>query len=148
VKISDQSAWDAAVAANRIPAGFSADPNYWPAYEDMTDEQRGECYSAIVIITAERWADLMENLYADEWEGIDAIAKQAYRDVRCELGDRWSLTGFQYGIAVAVLTRCWEHGEELRRWHNLTTQIGTEGEAANDNGTVLNPALITINGRP
>ena len=48
-----------------------------------------------------------------------------------------------YGAAVFVLATCWEHGEELRRWHNVVTQIGTEGEEANKNGGVLNPALLS-----
>jgi len=33
-----------------------------------------------------------------------------------------------YGAAVAILSKVWKHGEELRRWHNLKTQIGDEGE--------------------
>jgi hypothetical protein len=43
-----------------------------------------------------------------------------------------------------VLASCWEHGEELRRWHNLKTQIRDEGEKANESGGVLNPALLNI----
>lgn len=46
-------------------------------------------------------------------------------------------------MAVVVLTKCWSRGEELRRWHNLDTQIGNEGEKANASGGVLNPALLT-----
>ncbi|MDA8315367.1 MAG: hypothetical protein M0010_09365 [Actinomycetota bacterium] len=48
------------------------------------------------------------------------------------------------GAAVSVLASCWVHGEELRRWHNLDTQIGTEGEKANASGGVLNPALLIM----
>ena len=43
-----------------------------------------------------------------------------------------------------MLSQVWEHGEELRRWHNLDTQIHDEGEKANDEGSVLNPALLGV----
>jgi hypothetical protein len=49
-----------------------------------------------------------------------------------------------YGAAVSVLSSCWEHGEELRRWHNLDVQIHDEGEKANETGAVLNPAIMCI----
>ena len=51
-----------------------------------------------------------------------------------------------YGAAVSTLVAVWEHGEALRRWHNLKTQIGNEGERANASGGVLNPALLTVEG--
>lgn len=54
------------------------------------------------------------------------------------------ITGFMYGCAVSALAHFWAHGEALRRWHNLDTQIGTEGEKANESGGVLNPALLNI----
>ena len=54
------------------------------------------------------------------------------------------ITGFMYGAAVSILSQCWKHGEELRRWHNLSTQIKDEGEKANDSGGVLNPAVLSI----
>ena len=43
-----------------------------------------------------------------------------------------------------MLAQCGVHGEALRRWHNRDTQIGTEGDKANESGGVLNPALLTI----
>lgn len=54
------------------------------------------------------------------------------------------ITGFMYGAAVSVLSGVWKHGEGLRRWHNLKTQIGNEGEKANAKGTVLNPAILDV----
>jgi hypothetical protein len=54
------------------------------------------------------------------------------------------ITGFMYGCAVSMLAKCWKHGEALRMWHNLDTQIKNEGEKANEEGGVLNPALLTI----
>jgi hypothetical protein len=70
---------------------------------------------------------------------LEQIAEQASHDA-----DVAGITGFMYGAAVAVLADCWEHGEELRRWHNLDSQIGNEGEKANESGSVLNPALLNI----
>jgi len=52
--------------------------------------------------------------------------------------------GFMYGCAVSTLAKFWEFGEDLRRWSNLDMQIGHEGEKANADGGVLNPALISI----
>lgn len=60
------------------------------------------------------------------------------------VADNEGITGFMYGCAVRILASCWRHGEELRRWHNVKYQIGTEGEEANERGGVLNPALLTI----
>lgn len=58
--------------------------------------------------------------------------------------DTEGVTGFMYGCAVTQLYWHWVHGEELRRWHNLDTQIGDEGEKANESGGVLNPAILTF----
>jgi len=114
MKISDQPAWDEFVAKNTDP------------------------YSAGVIKFAERWARLMQVRMEDGSKLAD-IAKQASSEA-----DNEGITGFMYGCAVATLAQTWKHGEELRRWHNLDTQVGTEGERANETGGVLNPALLSI----
>lgn len=49
-----------------------------------------------------------------------------------------------YGVAVSTLAKVWKHGEALRMWHNLTTQLRDEGEKANESGGVLNPACLSI----
>lgn len=54
------------------------------------------------------------------------------------------ITGFMYGCAVSGLAKFWKHGEQLRRWHNKDSQLGTEGDEANESGGVLNPAILTI----
>jgi len=61
--------------------------------------------------------------------------------------DTDGITGFMYGAAVETLANVWEHGEALRQWHNLETQIGTEGEEANKRGATLDPALLVIKGK-
>lgn len=111
-----QAEWDKAVALNTDP------------------------YGACVVQFAEAWADAMEAKMA-EGAALADVAKATGSEVdnRPEFG----ITGFMYGCAVSMLSRCWAHGEELRRWHNLDTQIGTEGEKANASGGVLNPALLS-----
>jgi hypothetical protein len=144
MKIRNEDVWEGTVAANPLPDGFSTDPTEWPA--ELTDEQAGACYGATVVIAAGRWMDAMEELLADgdhpAWTVAD-IADACFRDVDAGLG-RFGLTGFQYGVAVHILADVWEYGEELRRWHNLATQIHDEGERANETGGVLNPALLTF----
>lgn len=49
--------------------------------------------------------------------------------------DTDGITGFMYGQAVNLLCHYWEHGEELRQWHNQ--MFGYSGEG------VVNPAILT-----
>lgn len=98
-----------------------------------SDPYGGACFTY-----AETWANLME-LGLSQGEKISDIAKQLSHDADTE-----GITGFMYGMAVSILSQCWVHGEELRRWHNIDTQIGNEGEKANENGGVLNPAILNI----
>ena len=98
-----------------------------------------DSYGAATYEYAEAWANLMEAHMA---EGI-ALQECAKKDSQDANTDR--ITGFMYGCAVGLLASVWEHGEGLRRWHNLDTQVKDEGEKANEKGTVLNPALLNIN---
>jgi hypothetical protein len=156
MKLRDPEGWAATVAANSVPAGWPPEPEEWPPYEEMTSEQRGDAYGAIVIIAAERWAEAMEaELDAvtpsdPMWAcgtvypvAVADIARRTFSAVNGDLGNL-GLTGFQYGAAVSILARVWEHGDELRRWHNLDVQLGTEGERANESGAVLNPAILNF----
>jgi hypothetical protein len=72
-------------------------------------------------------------------EKLEDMAKKLSHEA-----DKEGLTGFMYGMAVSILSKTWKYGEELRIWHNLDRQIGTEGERANKKGTVLNPALLNV----
>jgi hypothetical protein len=110
------------------------DPERW----QKTVDNNQDGYGSGVIRYAERWAGRMEEKMA-EGKPLAEIAKSASNEADTE-----GITGFMYGCAVSILAQVWEHGEELRRWHNLDTQIGTEGERANESGGTLNPALLTI----
>jgi hypothetical protein len=107
------------------------------AWKDWVDNNY-DPYGKGVIDYAERWANLMEERMA-EGKTLEDVAKKASHEANTE-----GITGFMYGAAVAVLYTSWEYGDELRRWHNLDSQIANEGEKANEEGGVLNPALLNI----
>ncbi|OQB44560.1 MAG: hypothetical protein BWY03_00083 [Parcubacteria group bacterium ADurb.Bin159] len=81
-------------------------------------------YGSAVIRFAERWARLMEGRIANG-DTVEGCAEEA-----SQLADNEGITGFVYSCAVSILSQVWIHGEQLRRWHNLKTQIGNEGEEA------------------
>lgn len=112
--IKDAEFWKKGLANNRDPYGFG------------------------VYRFAARWAHIME-CEMGAGKKLQDAAKAASHEA-----DDEGITGFMYGCAVSVLSHVWEHGEELRRWHNLDTQIGSEGERANKDGGILNPALLRI----
>ena len=87
-------------------------------------------YGACTFRYAETWANLME-IKIKEGFIIKDIADQTSHDADTE-----GVTGFMYGTAVSILTKYWEHGEELRKWHNKEYDYKGNG--------VVNPAIITI----
>ena len=97
-----------------------------------------DSYGGRVVSYGEEWANLMEARLA-KGEKIVDMAKATSHEA-----DTDGITGFMYGCAASALAHFWEHGEALRLWHNLDTQIGNEGEKANESGGVLNPALLNI----
>ena len=111
------------------------------AWQRCVAAQGGDAYGLTVCDYAERWADLMEPVIDER--GIEHLPDIA--EVTNHEADTDGITGFMYGCAVGMLARVWIYGEELRHWHNLETQLGDEGERANENGGTLNPALLNIN---
>ena len=95
-------------------------------------------YGEAVLRYVERWVALMETAI-DAGAQLADVVKQLSHDADTE-----GITGFQYGCAVSILSQCWLHGEELRRWHNCDCQIKDEGDKANESGGTLNPALLCI----
>ena len=93
-------------------------------------------YGGGVISFAKRWAKLMQVEIADGAK-IEDIAQRTSHDA-----DNEGITGFMYGCAVSTLAETWEHGEDLRKWHNKKYQ--PENNQANDNDCVVNPAVLTI----
>jgi hypothetical protein len=115
-------------------------------YADWKAENADDVYGARIFSYAEDWANLIEKQMcapeSSDWPIEQVIAK--YADPLSHLADTDGITGFMYGAAVSVLAKVWIHGDLLRRWHNLKTQIGNEGEKANESGGTLNPALLNI----
>ena len=104
----------------------------------LSVEKNQDGYGSGVIRFAARWANLMEAKMVKGAKLKDIADKCSHE------ADVEGITGFMYGAAVSILSQVWEHGEELRRWHNLSTQLGDEGEKANKSGGVLNPALLSV----
>ena len=95
-------------------------------------------YGKACFTFAKRWAELMEEKIHGGIKFEDMAKSTSYK------ADEEGITGFMYGMAVSILAKTWEHGEELRQWHNIDTQLGNEGEKANMSGGTLNPALLNI----
>lgn len=100
-----------------------------------------DSYGNGIMTYAERWARIMEAMIVRDVTTVAGCAKEA-----SHLADSEGITGFMYGAAVSTLSAVWVYGEALRRWHNLDTQLGGEGERANESGGVLNPAILTLGG--
>lgn len=115
-----------------LPKFQLADPEGWAKCVAANDDP----YGSGVIRFAAKWANLMEQRLGGDLKVAD-VAK-----VTSHEADDEGITGFMYGCAVSILSKAWAHGDELRRWHNLDTQMGTEGERANETGKVLNPAIL------
>lgn len=129
----ERAEYEAAIAS--APA-MDRDEAKW---QEGVTAQKGGGYGLGVYGFAEAWARLMQAKIA-EGKKIAEVADEC-----CSLADKaYGITGFMYGCAVSTLARCWVHGEELRRWHNLKTQFKDEGERANESGGVLNPALLSV----
>lgn len=64
--------------------------------------------------------------------------------IMCEADIDDDLTGFMAGAIASMVSQCHSRGEEFRRKWNIFNQIQNEGERANKNGGVLNPALLNI----
>lgn len=137
---------DMKVAQTAREAAFAAALDGAPEKMTLQDEagwnscvsKNSDPYGSAAVQYAERWARMMEKRIA-KGENLTTVAEEC-----SHLADVEGITGFMYGCAVSILSKVWIHGEELRKWHNLKTQIGTEGEKANENGGVLNPALLTV----
>ena len=74
-------------------------------------------YGCTIIVYAEQWARLMEVRIVNG-EQLQLIADEC-----SHLANTEGITGFMYACAVSILTQVWIHGEELRKWHNISTQI-------------------------
>jgi hypothetical protein len=116
------------------PAIELADEAGWQKSKQVNSDG----YGGAVMTYSERWARLMQVEMANG-KKLEDVA-----DATSHEADLEGITGFMYGCAVSQLAACWKYGDQLRRWHNIKTQIGNEGDKANKSGGVLNPALLSI----
>ena len=126
---------DAAAAEGILPFSIK-DKEGWQKCVEINTDPCGSCG----VRYAARWANYMEKELSSGAKLVDIADKCS------SAADIEGITGFMYGCAVSLLAAVWEYGEELRRWHNLATQIKDEGEKANKSGGVLNPAILSIGG--
>ena len=113
-------------------------------YADWKAKNADDPYGMRIFSYAEDWADMLEKQIAENSELTIQAVIEKYADALSHTADTDGITGFMYGAAVSVLAQSWIHGDQLRRWHNLKTQIHHEGERANEEGKTLNPALLNI----
>lgn len=125
-------------------------------YTKYVADNSKDGYSRGVVDFAEQWAALMEARIAEletgnlaygvvgEHARVTGFAEAVQPQALSHKADTDGITGFMYGCAVQGLAHFWKHGEILRRWHNLDTQIRDEGEKANTSGGTLNPALLSL----
>lgn len=122
------------LAPETMTVHTAPDGDTWQHHVDINNDP----YSACCINYAALWGRLMEG----QMKAGQTVEQCA--DKMSRLADTEGITGFMYGVAVSLLAKFWTHGEALRRWHNLGSQIGKEGEKANESGGVLNPAMLSI----
>lgn len=98
----------------------------WDSWKAKNCDPYGNC----CFVYAESWAKLMQKEIASGKRLRDIAESTSF-----ELGFL-GITGFMYGAAVSILSKCWIHGEELRKWHNK--EYNHEGEG------VVNPAILRV----
>lgn len=108
-------------------------PGMEEAYQKGLDNNQ-DFYGLDVYKFAERWAELMEKDIEKSDNPIKAITENAKK--RSHEADTDGITGFMYGCAVNILSKCWEYGEILRKWHNKEYKYDGDG--------VVNPAILTL----
>lgn len=105
------------------------DASFW---EQMV-RANPDSYGAAVLRYAELWARLMEARISE------GVALEYCAESLSHLADEEGITGAMYGMAVAVLSKAWIHGEPLRKWHNK--EYGNP-----ESKGVINPAILTVGG--
>ena len=108
-------------------------PEMKEKYEEICDKNR-DFYGRGICTFAERWADLIEK-DIEECGGVTATVIANF-EKRGFQADTENISGFMYGCAISLLSRCWEYGDFLREWSNK--ELGYEGEG------VANPAILVI----
>lgn len=118
-----------AVWAIRKEAGFTLKEGMELAYQQLK-QRNSDRYGKGVFDYLKRWAAMMEALM-ENGTPVNKIAKQTSIDADID-----GITGAMYGSAVETLSEYWEHGEQLREWHNSRYSYKGLG--------VVDPATIVL----
>ena len=108
------------------------DQEKWNKYVEANKDS----YGGACVVVARRVMEIL-----DDGQPFDC------NEVICRADDEMNvggITGFMAGAVASMVSQCHKRGEEFRRQWNKDTQIGTEGDRANEEGGVLNPALLNI----
>ena len=95
-----------------------------------------DAYGKCCVDVARR---VMEILDEGKGFGPHSILCQAGDDIKAG-----GITGFMAGCVAQMVSHCHSRGDEFRRAWNGDVQIGDEGDKANEQGGVLNPAILNI----
>lgn len=98
-------------------------------FENLRGNNKDD-YGNAIIEYAINWGKLMQ-FYIGTGETIESCAEKSSLE-----SDLEGITGFMYGQAIRILSTFWEHGQELRNWHNKKYNYNGEG--------TVNPAVMTI----
>ena len=109
--------------------GIEVEINDSEAYKDWKSKNT-DGYGAAIFQYAESWAKLMQVEMSNGKKLIECAEPTSF-----QLGFL-GITGFMYGAAVTILSKCWKYGEDLRKWHNK--EYNHEGDG------IVNPAVLTI----
>lgn len=103
---------------------------------DKCQENNKDSYGGACVNVARRVMEILDEV--DKFDPHDIICRA---NKETETG---GITGFMAGAVASIVSECHSRGEEFRRKWNLDTQIQDEGEKANEDKGVLNPALLNI----
>lgn len=101
-------------------------------WEKWVETNSNSDYGLGVVIYARRWAKYMQHLMKKHNKLVFEIADNAsYESGVGSMSESMKL------YAIEILSKCWKHGEELRKWHN--GKFGYE-----DIDSVVNPSVLII----
>lgn len=109
------------------------DEKLWNSWVKANKDPYGKC----CVDVARQVMEILDKEPGD-FDGDDLI-NRADKEIKAG-----GITGFMAGCVAGMVSKAHSRGEEFRKKWNLSNQIGTEGEKANESGGVLNPALLTI----
>ena len=109
------------------------DQTKWQSWVNNNEDPYGKC----CVDVARRVMEILDEEPADF--DCHEIISRADKDINAG-----GITGFMAGAVASMVSGTHSRGETFRRKWNLDTQIGNEGEKANEVGGVLNPALLMI----